>query len=193
MSKILFCLLVSIITFHTILAGATVRQVQVEFAFTPPATPKVIGYILYQEGSAVCTSKAPDVYTMECGVELLKTSTLFTLSALYEDNTESPQSPPFNFILDFVTPPTNFILPGELPEVINLLKTISFTFNVVDNANVVGYNMYVNDVKVCSSNDLSASTITCNTNISGITRFYITEIFNDTTESNPSNTIVYNP
>lgn len=73
------------------------RSIHVEYGYTPPTEPAVTGFKLYQEGVSVCQTNNPLDRTLDCDVKIVKTSTLFTLTAMFSDNTESPQSAPFNF------------------------------------------------------------------------------------------------
>jgi PKD repeat protein len=69
----------------------------VEWGYTPPSTPAVTGFKLYQEGAHVCQTQEPSATTLDCTVTLTADTTNFTLTATFSDGTESPHSAPFPF------------------------------------------------------------------------------------------------
>lgn len=90
---------------------------------TPPEGTTLAGYKLYKEGTEVCNSDDPDDREMNCLFESETGTFSFTLTTLYSNNTESPHSSPYIFVLtnqtesnliaDFTTVPQN--LSGETP------------------------------------------------------------------------------
>lgn len=80
-----------------ICAVAATRSIHVEWAYTPPSDPAVSGYKLYKEGAFACQTLQPAATSMDCTVSLTTATTQFTLTALFNDNTESPHSAPFAF------------------------------------------------------------------------------------------------
>ena len=68
---------------------------------TPPPIPskQVIGYRLYQEGNPACDSNSYDLQSMTCLITSEPGTFNFTMSALYSDQSESPQSTPFPFTI----------------------------------------------------------------------------------------------
>jgi PKD repeat protein len=80
-----------------ICAGAATRSIHVEWGYTPPSVPEVAGFKLYQEGAFACQTLKPATTSMDCTVPLTKATTRFTLTALFNDGTESPHSTPFAF------------------------------------------------------------------------------------------------
>ncbi|MDD2324706.1 MAG: hypothetical protein PHW63_01645 [Alphaproteobacteria bacterium] len=89
-------------------AGATTAlaenySVHVEWGYTPPDEPKVTGFCLYQEGVKVyClddtnTSNPMNATALDASVNLTAPITNFTLTATFNDKTESPHSAPFAF------------------------------------------------------------------------------------------------
>ena len=79
----------------TFAAAATTRSIHVEWGYTPPSTPAVTGFKLYQEGANVCQTQEPSATAMDCTVTLTADTTNFTLTATFSDGTESPHSSPF--------------------------------------------------------------------------------------------------
>jgi len=73
------------------------QSIHIEWGYTPPSEPEVTGFILYQEGVAVCLTETPTATSMDCEVTLTATVTNFTLTATFSDGTESPHSAPFAF------------------------------------------------------------------------------------------------
>jgi len=92
--------LVTLICFLPILASAaTTRSIHVEWGYTPPSKPAVTGFKLYQEGVFACKTTIPTATGMDCTVSLIADTTNFTLTATFNDGTESPHSSPFPFTI----------------------------------------------------------------------------------------------
>jgi PKD repeat protein len=53
------------------------------------------GYRLYQDGNRICETNDPDATAMDCSVSLPDGEFFFTLTAYFQDGTESPHSAPF--------------------------------------------------------------------------------------------------
>jgi PKD repeat protein len=81
----------------TFAAAATTQSIHVEWGYTPPSEPAVIGFKLYQEGAFACQVQNSDATSMDCQVTLSAATTNFTLTAAFSDGTESPHSAPFTF------------------------------------------------------------------------------------------------
>lgn len=93
--RLLFALLCSL-PFSA--SAATTQSIHVEWGYTPPSEPAVTGYKLYQEGVFVCSkTDDPTATAMDCTVTLATATTNFTLTATFNDGTESPHSAPFAF------------------------------------------------------------------------------------------------
>lgn len=74
------------------------KGVVVEFGYTPPTTPAVSGFNLYQEGVKVCSTDQQLATTMDCSIIVSKQTTIFTLTAKFVDGTESPHSAPYSYV-----------------------------------------------------------------------------------------------
>jgi hypothetical protein len=72
-------------------------SIHVTWGYTPPTAPAVAGFRLYQEGVPACTTMVPAAQDMDCDVTLVKQVTVYTLTALFADGTESPHSAPYAF------------------------------------------------------------------------------------------------
>lgn len=66
-------------------------------AYTPPLLTTVTGFNLYQDGVLACNTKNPLATSIECSVNIVNLSTVYTLSATFADGKESPKSTPFNY------------------------------------------------------------------------------------------------
>ena len=79
-------------------AAVQVFEISVEFSYDTEAVPEkeVSGYRLYREGVPLCAEGAVQPQVMSCMVDSPGTYD-FTMSVLYSDETESPQSAPFQF------------------------------------------------------------------------------------------------
>ena len=73
------------------------RSIHVEWGYTPPTGPAVTGFRLYQEGVAVHDWAGTDVREGDVTVDLISRYTSFTLTVIFDDDTESPHSNPFIF------------------------------------------------------------------------------------------------
>jgi hypothetical protein len=88
------------------------RSLHVEWGYTPPSDPAVTGFNLYQEGVKVVEWTGSDLREADVICDLTASTTKFTLTAAFDDNTESPHSTPFPFSLSNTEPVTvkGFIL-----------------------------------------------------------------------------------
>jgi len=68
-------------------------------SYTAPVNAELSSYLLYKDGVKVCQFDSP--YDFEGDCEILSENGVFdfTLSAVFDDGTESPQSAPFSFML----------------------------------------------------------------------------------------------
>jgi hypothetical protein len=72
-------------------------SIHVTWGYTPPTEPAVTGFRLYQEGNPVCSTDNSDAQDIDCDVTLVKDVTIYTLTAMFVDGTESPHSAPYAF------------------------------------------------------------------------------------------------
>lgn len=91
------------------LFGSILQSIHIEWGYTPPSAPAVRGFKLYQEGLFVCQILDPVATSMDCMVTLTSATTMFTLTAYFNDDTESPHSSQFGFITP-VPAPLNLII-----------------------------------------------------------------------------------
>jgi hypothetical protein len=73
-------------------------SIHVEWGYAAPAFPAVTGFKLYQEGVYACQTTTPTATAMDCSVSIVKSSTNYTLTAVFGDGSESPHSAPFAFV-----------------------------------------------------------------------------------------------
>ena len=150
------------------------------------------GYKLYQEGVFACETHEPTATSMDCAVTLATATTNFTLTATFNDGTESPHSIPFAFsTIDNTTTP-------ELPVTDTTTGSKLFTFSwetpVADLAVLKGYKIYLNNTLLCETNNPASTSITCKADlIQGTMTFGMTQVANDGTESTISNLLVFDP
>ena len=81
----------------TLASAATSQPIHIDWRYTPPSTPAVTGFKLYQEGILACQTQDPNATGIDCTVVLTADTTNFSLAAIFIDGTESPQSSPFAF------------------------------------------------------------------------------------------------
>ncbi|MBV5347807.1 hypothetical protein JZU46_06300 [bacterium] len=163
-------------------SSAADKSIHIEWGYTPPSSPAVIGFKLYQEGVPVCQVILSTSSAMDCFVSLTKKTTNFTLTALFSDATESPQSAQFPFTNDDV-----------IPVVVTSGNTkFSFNWEAQNLANVKGYKVYMNNKLLCENTNSTDRTLSCTADsVTGTVTFNMTEIYTDNTESNYSNSIIY--
>ncbi len=78
--------------------NATVRTLEVEFVFTPPDDERqVTSFRLYQDASLACDTVETSPGIIECAFNTEDGTYNFTLTAAYDDATESPSSPIFTY------------------------------------------------------------------------------------------------
>jgi len=108
------------------------EELQIDFSFDTEAIPgkEVISYRLYEENVMVCESNEGQTASFICDVTIETGDCEFTLSALYDDGSESPQSVPFPFT---VTGPGDINGDGLID-----LKDIIISLQVLINLNPVG-------------------------------------------------------
>ena len=118
------------------LAGAALREhaVQVDFSFDSEALSErsVSGYRLYQEDEMACESTQPSEQQINCTIMSNTGVFNFTLTAVYDDGSESPRSPPFPFtVLDETSPLLGLqVLTGQGPEGIEGLGGVTGEPNI---------------------------------------------------------------
>lgn len=187
-----YLLILTCLLFSAANSFATDRTIHIEWGYTPPSAPAVTGYVLYQEGVKICTFPGPTTTSGDCTVDLVKQSTTFTLTAAFNDNTESPHSAPFTFIFDGFNkgPPTNFFLVQEIPA----YSTVTFKLDMFNTADISEYIFNINDVEVCRTNNLAVTEFTCKVPvITGKKSFSVLALLTNGEISNRSNTITYIP
>lgn len=163
-------------------AETVTRSIHIEWGYTPPSEPAVIGFKLYKEGVQSCQVMSADSSAMNCFVIFTKTQTSFTLTALFSDGTESPHSAPFLFTL-----PTEDTVNNNTGS-----NLVTFNWEASDTTLVKGYKLYMNDTLVCESYNKEERNRPCNTTVpKGTVTFYMTSVFTDDTESTPSNNLIY--
>lgn len=80
-----------------LLAASWFRAITVEWTYAPPIEPAVDGFQLYNGTAKVCRFEGADTRAGMCDVLISAPTTAFTLTATFEDGTESPHSAPFDF------------------------------------------------------------------------------------------------
>jgi hypothetical protein len=65
--------------------------------YQPSSEPAAIGFNLYREGELACQVWGANATAMDCQVSFSKSPTFFTLTAVFNNSTESPHSEPFYF------------------------------------------------------------------------------------------------
>ena len=80
-----------------LLAASWLRTITVEWQYTPPVEPAVDGFQLYNGTAEVCRFEGESARGGMCDVLVSSPTTAFTLTATFEDGTESPHSAPFEF------------------------------------------------------------------------------------------------
>lgn len=71
------------------------QSIHVEWGYTPPSMPAVTGYQLYQNGTAMIVWQGAATVAGDVTLNALAAGDIFTLSAMFDDATESPHSAPY--------------------------------------------------------------------------------------------------
>lgn len=80
-----------------LLAASWWRTITVGWTYAPPVEPAVDGFQLYNGTAKVCRFEGESARAGMCDVLVSNPTTAFTLTATFEDGTESPHSAPFDF------------------------------------------------------------------------------------------------
>jgi hypothetical protein len=81
-------------------------------SYTPPSgTGSHRLYKLYQEGTSVCQTNQAQAISLSCDVTLTMPTTNFTLTATFNNGTESPHSDPFPFVMSQTSNPDSSLPP----------------------------------------------------------------------------------
>lgn len=75
------------------------QRLQINFSFDPPEGKTIAAYRLYKDGHLVCEENTDEDNNLICEFESNAGTYNFTLSALYDDDTESGRSAPFPYSL----------------------------------------------------------------------------------------------
>ena len=201
MQRKIIRLLALIVCGLSIAVSAAAQSIHVEWGYTPPTEPEVTGYILYQEGAAVCQTQNPSATAMDCEVTLTAATTNFTLTATFNDGTESPHSAPFAFASGDSTAADDSSSTDESSTVTTSSagvvgnKMFAFTWEQpADTTSIAGYRVYLNNARLCETTSPTDTSIACKANLLPSTMtFSMSQVFSDGTESEPSNLLVFNP
>ena len=192
-----YLLILTCLLFSAANSFATDRTIHIEWGYTPPSSPAVTGYVLYMEGVKVCTFPGATITAGDCAVSIIKQSTVFTLTAAFDDATESPHSAPFTFVLDVFNknPPKDFKVNNTSVDIPTITySNVTFKWEMTDISNVKGYKFFINNQLVCETTDVSITEYTCKVpTISSEANFSIATVLANNEESNKSNTISYIP
>jgi PKD repeat protein len=82
-----------------------------------PEIENIAGFRLYRENNQVCSTNLPQATSLECSIDVPDGTTWFTLTAVFEDGTESAHSEPLTYVFtsDLKAQFTADILEGESP------------------------------------------------------------------------------
>ena len=77
----------------------TKHDINVSFNFDTANSQghRVSGFRLYKEGKLICETKDPESKNIECNIASPGGSFLFTMTAYYDDGSESIHSQPFSY------------------------------------------------------------------------------------------------
>ena len=142
-------------------------NIQVDFSFDTDADPEkqVVGYRLYQEETPVCESDSSDQKFIACLLTSEPGTFNFTMSALYSDQSESPQSEPFIFAFT------------DQPQT----TPINFTWEYAG-SDITGFKIYHNNTLLCEIPESTAREYSYETELTGSDTFTINAIHSDNSE-----------
>lgn len=73
------------------------QDIRATWEYTPPTSKTLSGFKLYKEGTSVCQTKIPTARSLDCDVSFTKEANDFTLTATFNDGTESQHSEKYTF------------------------------------------------------------------------------------------------
>lgn len=179
--------------------NAATRTLEIVLSFDTSAVAEktVIGYTLYQDSLEACVTNNATATSILCEVEAEDGTHIYELAARYDDGTYSPKSPPFEFAIgstDSSTPPPPTSQPptGDT-NTGNYLVNYSWETTVQDSS-LAGYRMYLNDILLCETSDISATTLSCYADlINEVMNFSIASYDINNVESLRSNFLTLDP
>ena len=187
MHTIIIRLLITLVCCLPAFAQATTSSsIHVEWGYTPPSTPAVTGFKLYQEGVSTCQTQDPNATAMDCQVTLSAATTNFTLTAIFSDATESPQSSPFAFSTTSSTSTSPAPVVGTSGS-----NLVTFSWEYPTTTGITGFRMYQNNILICQTADPTARQLACTVNINTTNIYALTAVVTDGTETAFSNTLAY--
>lgn len=86
---------VALFAFASLASAA--QSIHVEWGYTPPSSPAVTGFRLYQNGQPKIDWSGENIDRGDVTLDSLVIGDSFTLTALFADATESPHSSPFTW------------------------------------------------------------------------------------------------
>lgn len=75
--------------------ASAAQSIHVEWGYTPPSDPAVTGFRLYQNGQPRIDWPGASIESGDVTLDSLDVGDSFTLTALFDDATESPHSSPY--------------------------------------------------------------------------------------------------
>ena len=97
MKRLLILIALCLLLPAPLMAASWWRTIQAEWQYTAPIEPAVDGFQLYAGTAKVCRFEGESARAGMCDVLVSSPTTAFTLTATFEDGTESPHSAPFDF------------------------------------------------------------------------------------------------
>ncbi|MCK5515391.1 MAG: PKD domain-containing protein, partial [Desulfobulbaceae bacterium] len=140
------------------------HELQINFSFDTEAIPdrQVAGYRLYMEGDPVCETAQvePQTQNIACTIVCEDGTYAFTLSALFDDSSESPQSAPFIFalVLSIIDPPTAVLSSSAAAGNAPLAVTFNGTSSMTPNPPIVSYNWTFGDGSQTTTGEIVSHT-----------------------------------
>lgn len=198
-----FCILLSGVSLaFTSPANASVLQqelheIQIDFSFDTQsvADKSVTGYHLYKDGVLVCQAGPVEPQSFSCDIYSDVGTFDFTISAVYDDLSESPQSAPFAFAIE------NTPVEEESTPIVHSScsqtsgsKTFTFTRDGEADPATQAYRFYLNEQFLCENVEPQATSVSMNANLQGEEmRFSMASVDYTGKESFRSNILTFDP
>lgn len=143
----------------------------------------ITGFHFYLNNTLLCETNRPTDLTLTCTTSLLTEVMSFTMTAVNSTGTE--------------TMPSNLLRldPAQFPQ-LSPTRKASFTweFDQAEEANITGFTILINDLKVCETNDPTTRQLTCEIDTpKGDTLFTVRAVKTDDTITEAGNIIIYTP
>ena len=178
MKKIIF-LLLSIGLLLPGYSSAALQDIHIDWSYDYQVVEgkTLTGYYLYQEGTKVCTNDTPTDRAMDCSFYSGEGTFDFTLTAYYDDGSESPHSPHYSVTFTTPVPPVAAISPA----IFSGTAPLKVSFDGSSSTGAVSYEWIFGDGNTASDSQIEHIFATAGTFTTTLTVTNAEGLTNETT------------